>query len=213
MIRVGALALAMLALALAACGDDDDNGGGSQSGAADGVETTAGDSETTSGTDAEEGAPDGGGDDGDGDGSDSKPPSRAEYIERADRICRKAQLDIARRSAEYRDLGRALSRGSIEQQEYFQRAGALTERSGEIALRAVVDLKELSPPTSRREAIDAYLRGATTQSEILTAQGRALREGRAEEVTELNGRIAEAGQETRSAARRVGFRICGGGGD
>jgi hypothetical protein len=72
-------------------------------------------------------------------------------------------------------------------------------------------LKELPLPTSRQDAIKAYLQGATTQSEILAAQGRALREEDTEEIAELNRRITQANQENRSAAQRVGFRVCGGG--
>jgi hypothetical protein len=197
---VGLAAIA-LALALGACGGDDDGDPSSQNAATAPSESADSPGLTTddpSSTDDEH--------------AQTKPIKRDEYRRRADRICRRAQLAIARRSREYRALGRALARRKLKRQEYFRRAGRLTEESGEIAQRAVADLKELPPPTSRREAVAAYLRGATKQSDILTAQGRALRQGRLKEVRELNRDIAEAGEETRRAARRVGFRICGGGG-
>jgi hypothetical protein len=211
MTRFCALALA-LALVLAACGSDEDNAdGGSQPRTSDQAQTAAHESPTTSKTDAEPGASDNRKDgDDDAQSSDRDGPSLAEYIRGADRICRRAQLAIARRGSEYRDLAKAFSRGKISREEFLQRGGELTERSGEIAQRAVADLKELPPPTSRREAIEAYLQGATTQADILAAQGRASQQGRNDEIAKLNRRIAQAGQKTRSAARRVGFRICGG---
>jgi hypothetical protein len=202
MTRFGALALAVLTLALAACGDDDDDAdGGSQPRAADQARTAAEENGAASET--------GGGSE--GQDSQRKAPSLAQYIRRADPICRRAQVAIARRSTQYRDLTNRLALGKIKRQEYLRRSGELTEQSGEIAQRAVLDLKELPPPTSRREAIEAYLQGATAQSAILTAQGRAVRQGRDEEVAKLNRRSAKAGRDARNAARRVGFRICGGG--
>jgi hypothetical protein len=202
-LRLTAIALALLSLAIGGCGDDgDDASENAQTspGAGDQVQTAAEESDTTSQTAPSEGH-----------ASNGKAPSRTEYIRRADRICRSAQAAIAARSAEYRDLTAAVAQGKIERQEYVRRAGQETERSGAIAQRAVIDLKELPPPTSRRDAIEAYLQGATKQSAALTAQGAALRQGDTEELAELNRRIAEASQQTRRAARRVGFRICGGG--
>ncbi len=212
MTRFGVLALAVLTLALMGCGDvaDDDAGGGSQPPAADKAQTTAEESGTTAETDAEDDDRGAGGTS-EGQGSAQEAPSLAEYIRRADRICRGAQAAIAHRSAEYRKLTAAVAQGKIEREEYLRRAGEQTERSGEIAQRAVVDLKELPQPTSRRDAIEAYLQGAATQSATLTAQGAALRQGDTEELAELNRRIAEASQQTRTAARRVAFRVCGGG--
>ena len=212
-----ALALVALALALSACGDDEnDNAGGSSQPTTVGeVQTTPEERGTTSTTEAagdegdEDEAPTGAGEEQD---SPSEAPSRAEYIRSADRICRTAQLAIARQSAEYRSVTKAFARGKIERQEYYRRAGGLTEESGEIAMAAVADLKELPQPSSGSEAIEAYLQGATTQSDILTAQGRALQQGRTKEIGKLNLRTAQAKKETLSAARRVGFRVCGGGG-
>jgi hypothetical protein len=102
-----------------------------------------------------------------------------------------------------------LARGKIGRREYFRRGGELNERSGRIAQRAVAQLKDLPRPTSRRAAVETYLDGAAKQAAILTAQGRALRRGRVKEVGVLNGRITQVHLRTRSAARRVGFRVCG----
>lgn len=196
-------ALAALVLTVAGCGGDDDESSFRGEASAPSESTAPpGSAGTTAGAPSAgaEQAP-----------TKAKPIDRDEYRRRADQICRRAQLAIARRSAKFRDVVRAFSEGKIERQEYFRRAGTLARRSGEVAQRAVVDLKDLPPPTSRRDAVEAYLQGATTQSAILTAQGRALRAGRTKEVVELNRRIAQAGQKTRNAARRVGFGICGGG--
>jgi hypothetical protein len=203
------LGIALVTLAFAACGDDADDsaGGGSQVSTTDQAQTAPEGSGTTPTTEAEDDLPTSSGDD--EQGSDSEPPSLAEYVRRADPICRSAQADIARNSAEYRDLTNELAQGKIKRQDYVRRAGDLIEGSAEIAQEAVVDLKELPLPTSRQDAIKAYLQGATTQSEILAAQGRALREEDTEEIAELNSRITQANQENRSAAQRVGFRVCG----
>jgi hypothetical protein len=201
-----------MALVLAACGDDanDDAGGGSsQPLTTDQAQTAPEEDATTSTTETEDGAPKSDG--GKEQDAPERAPSLAEFIKGADPICKSAQADIARQSAEYRDLTGKLAQGKIERQEYLRRASELTERSGEIAQRAVADLEELALPTSRREAIDAYLQGARTQAEIVTAQGKALREGRTKEIANLNRQIAQASQDTRSAAQRVGFRVCGGG--
>lgn len=217
MTRLGALALVALAVALPACGDDenDDAGGGAQPTSVDELQTAPEEGGTTSTTEGE-------GEDEDEDqestsgGEEQDPtseaPSRAEYIRSADRICRTAQLAIARQSAEYRSVTKAFAQGKVEREEYYRRAGGLTVESGEIAMGAVADLKELPQPSSAREAIEAYLRGATTQSELLTAQGRALQQGNAKEVAKLDPRVGRANGKTRTAARRVGFRVCGGGG-
>jgi hypothetical protein len=209
--RLPASALLVATLAVAGCGGDDEGkpGGGSQSPPPDQAQTATVEGATTPGGRAEDAPSESGG--GNGRRSHPKPPSLAEYVQRADRICRTTQLTIAKRGGEYRDLTKAFAQGKIEQAEYLRRSGRLTERSGEVAQRAVVHLKELRRPASRRDAIAAYLRGATRQSAILTAQGRALRGGRNKEVAKLNGRIAQAGAETRRAARRVGFHVCGGG--
>jgi len=213
----------VLAVALPGCGGDDDGSGaepGSQPGVTDQAQVTTEDtgpttSESDVGGDKRAGTD--GNDDGHGNGggdeqsADPKPPSNAEYVRAADRICRSAQVAIARQSAKYRDVFEAYAKRKIKRQEYFRRGGELTERSGEIAQRAVVDLKELPSPTSRREAIEDYLQGAAQQAALLTQQGTALGEGRAKEVAKLNRRAARARAKTRSAARRVGFRVCGGG--
>ena len=217
MTRFGALALVALTLTLPACGGEDDDAGGGTGGAPPTTEeearTATVETDTPAEADGEEGEPERDDDDGGGGGERSQPeaPSRAEYIQSADRICREAQSAIARRSAEYRKVGAALARRKIKAEEYYRRGGELTELSGEIAERAVADLKELEAPKSRREAVEAYLEGATTHSAILTAQGKALRQGRIKEVAKLNRRAAQVGRETRRAARRVGFRVCGGG--
>lgn len=214
MTRFGALALAALALALGACGaDEDDNAsGGSQPTAADEVQTTPEEGDATSTTEVEEedeaAAPTSGGG---GQDSPSEVPSRAEYVRSADRICRTAQQAIARQGAEYRSVTQAFAQGKVERQAYYRRAGELTVESGETAMSAVVELKELPQPPSAQEAIEAYLEGAATLAEILTAQGRALQQGDTKEVRKLNVRIAKTRQETRGAVRRVGFRVCGGG--
>jgi hypothetical protein len=211
MTRLGALTLVALALVLPSCGGDDDDGGTTSDSpptTAEEARTATEETDTTSDGEGEERAPDEDG--GDGQGSQRRAPSLAEYIQSADRICRGAQSTIARRSAEYRDLGAALARGRIKPEEYYRRGGELTELSGDIARRAVVDLKKLPRPRARREAVEAYLEGATTQSAILSAQGKALRQGRTKAVGKLNRRMAQASEETRSAARRVGFRVCGG---
>ena len=217
MTRLGALTLVALTLGLAACGGDDDDGGGTTSSPPatttdEEARTATEATDTTAEADGEEREPedDGGGDDEEA-RSQPRAPSLTEYVRSADRICREAQSAVARRSAEYRKVAAALARGKIKPQEYYRRGGKLTELSGEIAGRAVADLKELEPPRSRREAVEAYLEGAATQSEILTAQGEALRQGRDKEVARLNRRMAQASQGTRRAAQRVGFRVCGGG--
>ena len=222
MTRFGALTFALalaLALALAACGDDENDHavGVAQPGTVDDAQTVPEEGDTTSTPEAEIGGEDEGNEEapargGEEQDSPSEAPSRAEYIRSADRICRTAQLAIARQSAEYRSVTTAFAQGKIGRREYYRRAGGLTEESGEIAMDAVADLKELPRPSSRREAIEAYLQGATTQSELLTAQGRALQRGNTKEVGKLDPRVGQANAKTRSAAGRVGFRICGGGG-
>ena len=213
MIRLGVSALAVLTLALPACGDDDSGSAGgsdSQAPTTDQAQTAPEGEEqgtTTSETDAEGGAPDGGHE---GESGQPQRPSLAEYIERADRICGAAQDANRPRSEEYVELTKQLARGKVESDEYFRRAGELVEQNGEAAENAVVDLKELPTPASRRNAVEAYLAGATTQAAIFTAQGKALREGRTDEVGRLDRRMAQVREQTQDAARRVGFRVCGG---
>lgn len=143
--------------------------------------------------------------------SADEPPALAEYIRRADRICKSAQLAIAKRSADYRELARTPARGNAQRRRYFRRGGDLAMQSGEIAQRAVADLRVLPRPTARREAIEAYLNGATTQAAVLTEQGEVLRQGPSARLAQLNRRAAQATQRARAAAQRVGFRVCGGG--
>jgi hypothetical protein len=202
------LGIALIALAFAACGDDGGDDG-SQTSTTDQAQTVPEENETTSTTEAEDDAPTSGGDDEQGSGSE--PPSLAEYVRSADAICRTAQADIARNSAEYRDLTNDLAQGKIERENYVRLAGDLIDGSAEIAQEAVIDLKELPLPASRQDAIEAYLQGATTQTEILAQQGDALRDEDTEEIAALNSRITQVNQENRSAAQRVGFRVCGGG--
>jgi hypothetical protein len=213
--RVAALTCIVAALAIGGCGGDDENDDSASSaptpsdtsrsaapqGSSGSSDTTAADDTATSTSTSTEQPPP----------ADEDGISRTEYRDRADRICRQAQLDIARRSAQYRDLGKALAHGKIKRPEYLRRSGELTEQSGEIAQSAVADLKELPRPASRRDAIEAYLRATTTQAAILTEQGRALQQGRIKDLAELNRRLARVGQGTRTAARRIGFRVCGGG--
>jgi hypothetical protein len=213
MTRLGALTLValVLALALAACGGDDDDGGDTTSGS---VPTTTEEARTATEeteTAAEDDGEERGDDESNDERSEPRAPSLAEYVRSADRICRDARSAIVRRSAEYRKVTIAVARGKIKPQEYYRRGGKLTEQTGEIALRAVADLKELPRPRSRREAVEAYLASAATQATTLTEQGEALQHGRNKAVTKLNRRAAQASQETRRAAQRVGFRVCGGG--
>jgi hypothetical protein len=214
--RLGVAVLVILAFTLPACGGDDDGGGGTSANSppstAEEPPSAAEETNTTSEADGEERPPDRDEPDADGqEESERRAPTLTEYVRSADRICREAQSAIARRSAEYRKVAAALARGKIKPQEYYRRGGELTELSGAIAERAVADLKELPPPRSRREAVEAYLEGAAAQSEMLSAQGEALQQGRNKEVAKLNRRLAQASQGTRRAARRVGFRVCGGG--
>jgi hypothetical protein len=116
------LGIALVTLAFAACGDDADDsaGGGSQVSTTDQAQTAPEESGTTSTTEAEDdvSTSSGAGEQGSG----SQAPSLAEYVRRADPICRSAQADIARNSAAYRDLTNDLAQGKIERQDYVRRA-------------------------------------------------------------------------------------------
>ena len=143
--------------------------------------------------------------------AEPNPMARGEYRRQADRICRRAQLTLARNSNRVRKLVSDASRRRIGRGEYFERAGRLTMRSGGIAQRAVGELRALSPPASRRTAADTYLDGAERQAALLVRQGAAMRRRDTKQVARLNRELARAGVATRAAARRFGFRTCGGG--
>jgi hypothetical protein len=216
MARIAYIVLLALALGLGACGgDDEQDGSGGSSGnsaaPADGTSGRAQSDETTTATGAD-GDPDSdaGGSDGGGSAEGEQPPTRADYVKRADAICSRARHEIGERGDQVAELVQQAQKRKITAQEYYRRTSSLTARSAEIARDAVGELKALPKPDSRREALQRYLDASAEQAQTLGKQAQAQGRGDGDVVGRLNAQLQRTGARTRAAATEFGFHSCGG---
>ena len=212
MLRLSILA-AVLVL-LAGCGGDDD--GSSQDPAPAPAETVAGEGPDRSAPESDA-AP--------GDTTAAGPPramdddsagepeavSRTEYIREADRICADVRKDLGAEGRKLQDVLQKLAARKIGKREYYRLSGDLTERFAELVRAAVDRIERLPRPKERRDALDDYLAATRAQSRLFAEQAEVQRRGDVQASAEVNRRLARAAARTRAAARRFGFRTCGGG--
>jgi hypothetical protein len=207
--RVLSLLLLALLLALAAgCGDDDGDSGGDQAArtgttATTGTETEKAETETT-GTETAADGGESGDEDGDGGGgSDGGSGSsggsgariaRADFVRRADRICRTTQQQLAR----------DIKPDSNSPSNVTAYTSAVTK-----GLRRAADRVEaLGTPTSGPSPKE-FLAAERAKLDLIDELGDALKGQDAEKLQAVAARASRAANKTRRLGKAQGFKVCG----
>ena len=212
MARITTLVLALVALLAAGCGGDDDDNGDSAAPATQTQAQTAPAETTPGGGDDADTGPDRGTPGSRGGSADENGGlTRAEFIERADRICGAVRREIGDNGAKITRLAISAARGKTDPKVYYRDSAKLTEASAEAAGGAVDRLEALPRPTSRRDALERYLAAARDQVEYLADQAEALAQRDQAQIAKLNQVTARTGKRVRAAAHQYGFEVCGGG--
>jgi hypothetical protein len=134
--------------------------------------------------------------------SDEQPPSKADYIELADAICRNHQ---SRRE----DLeSQAAALGSLNSAAKARRVAGLLRRESRNLRSEIRELEARRPP-SPNSALDSFSSAIRARAEALDEWARAyddLDEGR---IRKLQVRVGLLAATAERRARRYGFRACG----
>jgi hypothetical protein len=134
------------------------------------------------------------GDDDDGGGGGGEPLSKAEFISKADAICKEAEQKIE---------------SQPDPQELGDLVG-LAESSKKVTEDSLSDLRELEPPAEVRRDYETALQTLEGQLELLDD----LKSGAEDEDAEAVQKVAERAQvldrRGDAAAKRIGLKECGG---
>ena len=131
-------------------------------------------------------------------------PSKADYIAKADKICRAARTDalpmIRQMTAGGTSPGAAQAR---------QLAG-VTAKLHATEARYLGRLRALDRPSGDSDAIEKFLAPATQVVDAIDSASSALRGGDVATALSLLGRAQFAAAEAKNAADAYGFKACGG---
>ena len=202
MLRLATIALALIALIAAGCGDDDEDPAQTTTSPAQ-TESTGSptDTKTTAGESDPGQTDDGGG----GEGT----IARAEFIRRADKVCAGARAQIVQNGQQIGEALRDASKGKTAAAEYFRAAARLTGLSAEAADDAIAQLEALPDPDSRKDALDRYLAGTRAQAANLHGQAEALKKRDQAAVARLNQKATKTSAQLAAASKDFGFQVCG----
>jgi hypothetical protein len=136
--------------------------------------------------------------------------TRAELIDRGNRLCRAAQKRIRPVGMQLRQIIKGVRRGRISRSEYYVRTAKLTERTTAMVTAALSQLKALGRPPGRRHALDRYIAAAERHERLSGEIATALRRRDLRRLGPLNAQWLRQTQLAHVAARAYGFKVCGG---
>lgn len=218
MIRFALVLLVATPLSLGACGDDDD-GDEPLPRVNPTPAETAPPTETGKASEARDSSPHTGDnsperskepDTGDAEQAEmGVPPTRAEYIARADPICAGAQARVGRLAGQITGLLQRFTRRKIKAGEYYDRTARLTDETVDVVRSTLARLRQLPPPQPTPEILNRYLAATDKQADLLAAQAAGLRRREDGRVNRLQLPLLRAAAEARKNAHAFGFEVCG----
>jgi hypothetical protein len=142
-----------------------------------------------------------------GGGADSTTATagKAEYIARADAICRTEQAKRERLEGRVADLG-AITAGETHE------VALLLRRAADDLTVEIMRLRALRPPAADIRTPASLLSFLSDQVAHLDGWARAYDEGNEGEIRAFQIRIAEDSEKAAAVAQHYGFKVCGGSG-
>ncbi len=138
--------------------------------------------------------------------------SRAEFIHEADQICDDAHKRAYEVTQKIQKLYAAKQAGEVSEQQYRNRAAALSDSYAMIANRSLREIRALGTPRGGTKDVDKYLSAVGGIAHNYYMQGYALLHQQEQKVSELGARTLRLTGQARKAAQEFGFHVCGGAG-
>ncbi len=136
-------------------------------------------------------------------GGGSSGPTKADYIARADKICRQA------RSAALPLVKQVTAGGfSLSPSEAKKLAGVASQLHT-VEARYLAQLQALEQPSADKKAIAAFLTPAASVVKAIDSAAAALQRGDLVTTLGLLNEAQSAGSEAKTAADAYGFKDCG----
>jgi hypothetical protein len=130
------------------------------------------------------------------------PPSKAEFIEQADAICKQFIEDTSSLSRRHENLGGITAENAAEAAELFDEIAESRRQTTE-------ELRRLEPPRGDAEVIDDYLSAREIVDSLIASLASAYRELDPERSEALAGELESDRERARDIAEDYGFKACG----
>lgn len=137
---------------------------------------------------------------------------RAEFIHKADRICRDAHRRASDVSLKIQALAAARQERRVPEDLYESQAASFTDEFAQIGEDALREIRALGSPTGSDRKLERYLAVAGAESRTFARQAEAIRSDDAKRGEALFERIVRLSERARELASAFGFRSCGGAG-
>jgi hypothetical protein len=135
--------------------------------------------------------------------NDGPPPSKANYIEVADTICRNHQSRREDLESQASDLGPLTSKEKARQIARLLRQESANRRS------EVDELRGLQPPPADAEMVDTILSLVSAETGVIERWADAYDEADAAGVRRFQIRLGLTAGRAADRARSYGFEVCG----
>lgn len=133
------------------------------------------------------------------------PPSqtRADYVERADAICRNHQSRQADLESQATDLGPITSEDKAHQIADLLREESANHRA------EIGELSDLQPSSADAAAVNEFLERIHTEATVIDTWAAAYDDGDEAAIRRNQIRLGVTAGEAASRARALGFKVCG----
>jgi len=135
--------------------------------------------------------------------NDGQPPSKADYVELADVICRNHQSRREDLESQAGELGPLTSKAKAHQ------AAALLRQESANRRAEVQELRGLQPPAADAATVDSVLSMVVDETVLIDRWAKAYDDLDAAAIRRLQIRLGLTAGKAAQRARAYGFQVCG----